>query len=207
MKKYSVSLLLCAVMAVSFCAAAFSAGFSLPVEVQVSGSATDADEEYTIVLEAESADCPMPDGSAEGSCVFSVSADETVMLPEIDFTQPGVYGYSIYQIPGMDDECTYDGSVFSMTVYAEQNGDGLYLAAVVRKSEDGAKLEKIVFINEYEKVTSGPTDKPENPDNPGMPLTGVRDHWMFYIGGAALLLVIAGIMAFILARRSAEEDE
>ena len=206
MKRCIICLVLCVVLAVAS-VSAIAAGASVPVEVIVSGGVTGAAERTTIVMEAIEPDSPLPEGGADGRFVFEVIPGEAVMMPQIEFSETGVYKYHIYQKQGSEPGYTYDDQVYLVTIYVEPDGDDLFTVVVIQKTENGSKLEEIVFINVCE---ADPTPEPETTEKPGEnPLlpTGVMDYWMYYIGGAALLLVAAAVMGYIAFRRDAGKDE
>ncbi len=176
---------------------------SLPVKVRTEGKFAERTEKFCIVLEAADENCPLPDGSADGKNSFMVEAGKTASLPEIVFEEYGVYGYLVYQQPGTNENCRYDDTVYHVTVYASGSEDEPDVF-IVQKDENGIKLEEIVFVNAA--VKQDDNSEPSQDDS-GIPKTGVVDCWMYYIAGAAVLLIVAGWMAFVLLRQDGECNE
>ena len=119
-------------------------------------------------------------------------------LPEITFTRVGVYEYTVSQLPGEFEGCQYDDSVYSLTVYVvnSETYDGLEATAVLYRNSEGDKLSEAAFTNVYPTVTPKPTEDPGEITD-----TGVRDVWPIYLAGAALLLIISGLLAVFLRRK------
>lgn len=184
--------------------AAASVSVSLPVTVRVSGKVPAAAEYVSIVLEAADAANPMPEGSADGKYKLRMRAGSESAFPEIVYTKPGTYRYTVRQNRGNVAGCTYDASLFVVDVCIAPGDDGLYPVIVVQENEGTTKLGGITFRNTYRDATPTPNPgEPEPPTPPSsgeLPPTGVEDYWMFYLGGAAAFLLLAGLMVRILLR-------
>ena len=93
----------------------------------------------TVVMEAlDGAPDPTPgrmEGKAEGTFV-------------VELTKPGNYAYTMVQLPGADENVTYDATVFEVDVSVMVNEDGsLYTTVTVSVAENTHKPEKIAFVN------------------------------------------------------------
>ena len=90
----------------------------------------------------------------------------------ITYDRPGIYTYTVYQEPGTNAKCTYDRTIYNLTVYIvnAEDGSGLEAAAVLHPSTGGDKLAGVEFRNQYEtEGTPPPEDTPGTPSTPGTP--------------------------------------
>ena len=147
-------LLLMAVCVMPALAAAISV--RLPVRVRVSGSVPATPEYVSIVLEAEDAACPMPEGAVDGAYTLRMRAGSESAFPPISYDQPGTYRYTIRQKRGNTPGCTYDSSLFHVEVCIAPGDDGLYPVIVVQENEGSAKLDSITFRKLGVNLTSEP---------------------------------------------------
>ena len=184
--------------------AAASVSVSLPVTVRVSGKVPATAEYVSIVLEAADDANPMPGNAAGGTYKLRMRAGSESAFPEIVYTRPGTYRYTVRQNRGNVAGCTCDASLFVVDVCIAPGDDGLYPVIVVQENEGTTKLGGITFRNTYRDATPTPVPgEPEPPAPPSsgeLPPTGVEDYWMLYLGGAAAFLLLAGLMVRILLR-------
>lgn len=159
---------------------------------------------YTIQLKSLDEANPMPEGAVDGVSETVVTGAGSASLPEITFQRVGIYEYTVSQLPGKAAECSYDKSVYHLTVYVVNNEayDGLEATAVLYKNNEGDKLSTAAFTNVYPTVTPAPTTEPGDVTE-----TGVTDTWPMYLAGAAILLVIAGVLAATLLRKDHGEQK
>ncbi len=149
-----ITAMLILVLAVSaFAPAAFAEGtvkLALGGRIEITDHPADFSEEYVIVLTAEDNANPMPEGSADGVCETAVAAGE-FKLPEINFSELGVYKYTLSQKAGTAERWTYDDSVYHITVYVTnaENGEGTEINVVAYKNDETTKSE-IIFTNTYD---------------------------------------------------------
>lgn len=134
-------------------------GVSLPVTVLLDGTLPEKEEDFVIKLKAENEANPMPEGSKENPYSMVITGEKTQSFPEITFQEVGVYEYTVWQDKGDNEKCTYDGSIFYVTIYVtnEENGDGLETTVAVYKDGNKDKKVEIEFENIYET-------EPEKPD-------------------------------------------
>ncbi len=132
--------------------AAESASLELEATISLTDHPSDFSEDYTVVLEAEDKNNPMPQGSSGTSYEKSRTGAGDVKLDPIDFKRPGIYNYTVSQKAGSADRWTYDSSVYNVVVYVT-NGEegGLEVNAAIRKEGENEKSE-ILFINEYDPL-------------------------------------------------------
>lgn len=170
-------------------AATESATVELEVEKRVEGDVPSTPEDYVFVLEGKG-DVPMPSEDT-----VTVAGEGRSSFPEITFTEPKTYQYTVREVPGSSEDCTYDTSVYDVTVEVVTDDDGNLSTAVwAEKQGSDTKASSIEFVNTY--------DSPETtfpPDDewiiPGiLPRTGDNGYggWVVLaVGVAVLVLAIA----------------
>lgn len=148
-------LLLCC----SFSTAAFAASpvsVSLEVSTVLSGAQTEDDETFEFVLM-----------SLDTGDEFFTTVDGagTAKFDKLTFNQVGVYKYTVRQTQGVNPNCTYDSTIYYVTisVFNSQNGYDFRISATVYKDGADEKQDSIVFENIYKAVTTEPTE-PAEPD-------------------------------------------
>lgn len=108
---------------------------------------------YDVVLTANDSTYPLPVGAESGKYVMSVEAG-SYMIP-INYTEVGLYYYTIHQEAGDDPLAVYDPRVYDMTVFISFKDDGSLESAVVMqvKGEEG-KPDEAEFVNHWTPVGS-----------------------------------------------------
>lgn len=158
-RRFAAALLMAA-LCLSVClptgfAASYAATLGLEVQVQCTGTSIPA-ETFTLELEAKG-NAPMPAGTASGKTAIATvpnNGDETVTaaFPEITFTQPGYYYYTVKQAEGSNASATYDSTVYYLKVKVVNSGDALRTDVMAFTSSDmpaDAKQSEILFVNRY----------------------------------------------------------
>lgn len=151
------------VMSVSVSAlAAENPSVSIPVSVSLSGTQPEKAEDFTIKLSADDASYPMPEGAEDGSYTMTITGAQTKNLPAISFDRVGVYTYTIAQVAGSSEKCTYDKTVYTLNVYITNAEDesGLEATAVLYPGDEGEKQTAAAFENVYETVVPSPSPTP-----------------------------------------------
>lgn len=123
----------------------------LEAEISLTDHPASFSEEYTIVLKAENNRTPMPSGSVSGISEQKRIGAGTVEFGDIEYSAPGIYSYTVYQVEGSADRWTYDSSVYEVTVYVTHNDDNTeaYVNTAIHKTGETEKTDKMVFLNEY----------------------------------------------------------
>ncbi len=212
---------------------AWAESMRLPVRVRATGEVPATPETFELILTAEDEVTPMPDGHLGGVYSLDLKGGSSGSFPPIHYQRAGRYEYTLHQLPGEDPTCRYDRRRFLIQVSVFDTPDGQECVIVVKENAQGAKLAEIAFENEYGAVTPTPTKAPDKtpvPDipeyatptpipettpnprptptrDPSLPPTGVEDRWMYYLGGAAVLLMIAGVMLRVILRKETDGDE
>lgn len=125
-------------------AAETSCTVTIPAEVSVDKTSAPA-EEFTLVLEAEDENTPMPEKSE-----ITVSGNKKAEFGPITYTVPDDYSYKVYQKAGTEKNFTYDKCVYTVTVRVVNDSEG-GLGAEIWAIRDGAanKTDKISFSNKW----------------------------------------------------------
>ena len=121
---------------------------SIPVSVLAEGSEPDRNAVYTVELTAKTSGAPMPEGSTGGVYQVNLKAD-TAGLFRIPCDRLGVFDYSIRQIPGGDENCTYDMEYFLLRVFVTVDTDGKLTASAVIYGQEGTKEPAILLHNRW----------------------------------------------------------
>ncbi len=146
---------------------------SVPVSVTLE-NAPEVSEDYTVVLKADDASYPMPEGSSDGELKTVINGEASVNLPSITYNHVGIYTYTIFEEVGTNEKCTYDSTVYTLTVYItnEEDGSGLEATAVLYPETQGDKLACAEFKNVYEpEPTPEPTNTPSPSPSPSPSVT------------------------------------
>lgn len=171
-------------------------GVSVPVTISLSGTLPYPAEDYTVVLKADDSAYPMPEGSVDGAYSLTITGENTENFPTITYDRVGIYTYTVYQVAGTNQKCTYDDTVYSLTVTISNKEDysGLEATAVLYPDSDGDKLPAAEFANKYK--VDPPSDTPK---------TGDESSPLLY---AVLIAVSMGvIVALFLTRKSKKSEE
>ena len=127
----------------------------VPVTIGISSSYKPT-EDYKVVLKAVDADCPMPEGSTDGTYTMTVSGAKTQNLGKIAFPKLGIYHYTIHQEKGTHSRGTYDSTVYKMTVSVTNAANGgLEATTIVYVNNVNEKSGSASFSNSYTKSSGG----------------------------------------------------
>ena len=134
MQKFVAALLGTALCAVLLATAAFAQGgvaVILPVSIRTAGADPEPNAAYTLCLQAVD-NAPMPDGAQNGQYSVTVQGAGDYTFPQITYTAPGIYYYQISHVAGADTRCTYDATVYDVTVAITNKQDGTGWKALSR---------------------------------------------------------------------------
>lgn len=223
MQKFVAALLGTALCAVLLATAAFAQGgvaVTLPVSIRTAGADPEPNAAYTFCLQAVD-NAPMPDGAQNGQYSVTVQGAGDYTFPQITYTAPGIYYYQISHAAGADTRCTYDATVYNVTVAItnKQDGTGLESAVTAHTGPSADKRDAMLFTNVYAPrpttpPTATPTPKPEtpvvHPTPEPTPVTRVliqtgQLNWPIpVLGGLAVVLVVVGVA---LTRKKAKKHD
>ena len=230
MQKFVAALLGTALCAVLLATAAFAQGsvaVTLPVSIRTAGADPEPNAAYTICLQAVD-NAPMPDGAQNGQYSITVQGAGDYTFPQITYTAPGIYYYQISHAAGADTRCTYDATVYDVTVAItnRQDGTGLESSVTAHTGPSADKRDAMLFTNVYAPCpttpptatpapTPAPTPKPATPVvHPApepTPVTRVliqtgQLNWPIpVLGGLAVVLVVVG--AALTRKKAKKHDE
>ena len=178
---------------------------SVSIPVTLSGTLPEKAEDFKIKLSADDASYPMPEGSEDGSCTMTITGAATKNLPTITYDRVGVYTYTIAQVAGSNKKCTYDDTVYTLTVYITnaEDGSGLESTAVLYPDSEGDKQPAAAFKNVYETVKPTPTPTPT--PKPTAPKTGDESTPVLYAVLIAASLCV--IVVLFLTRKVKKTEE
>ena len=223
MQKFVAALLGTALCAVLLATAAFAQGgvaVTLPVSIRTAGADPEPNAAYTLCLQAVD-NAPMPDGAQNGQYSVTVQGAGGYTFPQITYTAPGIYYYQISHVAGADTRCTYDATVYNVTVAItnKQDGTGLESAVTAHTGPSADKRDAMLFTNVYAPrpttpPTATPAPKPEtpvvHPTPEPTPVTRVliqtgQLNWPIpVLGGLAVVLVVVGVA---LTRKKAKKHD
>lgn len=223
MQKFVAALLGTALCAVLLATAAFAQGgvaVTLPVSIRTAGADPEPNAAYTLCLQAVD-NAPMPDGAQNGQYSVTVQGAGDYTFPQITYTAPGIYYYQISHVAGADTRCTYDATVYNVTVAItnKQDGTGLESTVTAHTGPSADKRDAMLFTNVYAPrpttpPTATPTPKPEtpvvHPTPEPTPVTRVliqtgQLNWPIpVLGGLAVVLVVVGV---VLTRKKAKKHD
>lgn len=184
-KKSAAVTLLTLVLCFGICSetvmAAEVKGASINVNISLSGTLPAEDENFTVQLIADDGNAPMPNGSADNIYSMSITGENEKAFPAVTYTELGTYHYTIKQEPGLNNDCRYDNSVYSLTVNvvnSEKEQDSFEISYALHKDGGKEKLDEVIFENEYKTVIRG------------VPKTGDKSDILSNIMTGALALIV-----------------
>ena len=133
---------------------------NLPVSqtVKLEGAGAKAeDAEVQYVLTALEANAPMPEGTEDGTYTFSLTGEQEMTLPAMEFTGAGEWHY---ELRASSEKGSVRPEKVTITVYVLGEGGSLESFVIVT-GEDGAKCELSFEVT----VTAEEPEKPE-PEKP-----------------------------------------
>lgn len=172
-KKISAAVLFMLLCLAAMPLGVFAAGkavVEIPVSIKLTGELPEEAESFILRLAPADSQTPMPEGFEE-ECDITVKGNARVTFPAISYITPGVYSYTVQQIPGTNKKCTYDDTVYYVRV-SVTNGEKGTLEAVAAAHTDAqmeSKKQTMEFVNTYavtpEPETSTLTVKKQWSDN------------------------------------------
>lgn len=189
-------LLLCLSMLSAAALAEEAPTVQINAQVTLEGTLPSTPESYILRMTADNASNPMPDGQTGGRYDLTITGAGTADFPAMKFDRVGIYKYTITQVPGTNEHCTYDERSYKLTISVvnDENGGIAAVVAMYRTDASEKKESTALFHNVYETIV-----KPTTP--PGtITETGVRDMWMYYAGGSVLLLIGAAVIVYLLRK-------
>lgn len=170
------------------------------VIITLSGTLPNVRETYTVVMEALDGNNPMPGGQTGGTYsidIYGPVRENSGWFPTMTYTKPGRYMYEVWQVPGTHKRCTYDDTVYTMTVTVLNKPDfsGFEVTVTFRDDEGGPKPDNDLFHNQY------------TVENGSVTPTGVADDWPYYFAASGVLMLLSLFLMTKLRRREAVETD
>lgn len=116
---------------------------TIPVKVEKTSGAP-SETQYQIVLQAVTADAPMP-----AQTTITVKDGETGEFGPITYTLPGDYQYKVYEQNGKQNYFTYDTATYDVTVRIINDEKGGLVSEIGAKKEGNTGKSGIEFHNQY----------------------------------------------------------
>lgn len=168
---------------------------TMSARVRITGDVPEELEKYYVVMEADDASYPMPEGSENGKYTLKMTGARSKEFPVITYDRVGIYTYKLYQIAGTNENCRYDDAVYTMTVYILNDGEGGFdIMAVLHAPDEEHKPDEVEFINHYKDQGDGTP-------------TGVNDSWPIFLACSVVLLAVGILLFWWIRRRDEDEDE
>lgn len=206
--KTSLSRITLAIMALLLCLATIAPAAmaqELPLSVQIDaeitaeGTLPEQPESCILRMTANDAANPMPNGQQGGSYDLTIATTGKAAFPAMTFDKLGIYTYTIQQVAGSYPDCKYDARVYALTVSVVNGENGGYEMTVsIRESDKNEKTSAALFHNVYKTIVTPPGEVTQ---------TGVSDMWPWYIGGSAVLLIVAFFIVRALRHREDGSSE
>ncbi len=111
------------------------------------------EERFTFCIAARD-HAPMPEGVKNSFLTLSLTGSGELSPGKIQYTEAGVYTYTVTETANNNDGWIYDTSVYTVTVTVTEKDGGLTAAVSIYK--DGEPVEKIEFVNRYDPALPPP---------------------------------------------------
>lgn len=159
----------------SFADADRTGALELTVSQEVRGRAADADVTVRYELRADDPGSPMPDSSPAYG--FSLTNDQTLVLPAIRFQATGTYTYALDAISaaGGASGVELDANRYTIAVHVVDHGSIGVEMQPIFKDADGYKTASLRFAHTAPAAPVDPADPigPEGPASPGDPIGSI----------------------------------
>ena len=113
------------------------------VSKTVTGNAPEEGEEYTFVIKAADG-APVPENES-----VTITGEGSAVFGKVNYTETGVYTYTVSENAGSSENCTYDDRIMTVTdTVTDEDG----VLTVSRKITSGdEEFDSITFVNDYEQ--------------------------------------------------------
>lgn len=120
----------------------------IPVRILVEGAVPGRETDYTVELRAKTHGAPMPDNCVDETWQMTLKAGGTGYIC-IPCDRLGVFDYTIRQIPGTAEDCTYDTVQYRLRVMVTMKEDGEKTAAALLFGQEDEKVMLAAFRNRW----------------------------------------------------------
>ena len=132
----------------------------IPVSKTVQGDTPD-NKTFTFELRAATERAPMPQTST-----ITITGTGNAEFGAIEYTEPGVWRYTVRELTGVEQYYTYDKQVYTVTVTVTDEGGSLKATWITNRGV----VERLAFVNSYATPTPTPAPTP----TPGPEFTTIR---------------------------------
>lgn len=178
-------------------AADYTVKITLPVRQQVvieNEAAESVRPTGVYELSAAEKDFPMPEGSKNGSYVFSIEGNDKQADIPLSYTHAGVYVYTLRQITADAAYYTYDKTVYTVTAYIQNDPSGGLTCQLIMENAHKEKCGEAVFRNSYHG--------PKTDDSSESPSTGEENDVALWVTLGVLSLAVMRFLSVAVKKRS-----
>ena len=200
------ALLMCCIYGVTAFAAE-SVSVNVDVNVKLTGEVPKTPEKNVFVLRSV-------DTGREFTC--TVNGEGKGTFEGVTFDKAGIYNFVLTEQEGSNPDCSYDKTVYYLTITVYYNEDSYDFEIAAKVFKDGAdeKQDSIVFENVYKEITTEKvttkekiTEKTENKDEPDNPNTGDNSGMPMWLGLFAISFVFTAGAFIVLVPRKKDSEE
>lgn len=119
----------------------------IPVQIQSEGGQVNR-EEYIVELKPDTPGAPMPADNTGSTWQMQLKPGEPGYI-RIPCVKLGAFDYTIRQVPGEMEACTYDQSVFRLRLLVTQGEDGKKTVNALLYGQSEEKQASILFQNRW----------------------------------------------------------
>lgn len=145
-------------------------------------------------LSAAEQDTPMPQGSKNGSYLFSIEGNDKQADIPLSYTHAGVYVYTLRQITADAAYYTYDKTVYTVTAYIQNDPSGGLTCQLIMENAHKEKCGEAVFRNSYHG--------PKTDDSSESPSTGEENDVALWVTLGVLSLAVMRFLSVAVKKRS-----
>lgn len=136
------------------------ADYEIPVTCRISENIpVDLDMDFTYSLQADSDDCPMPEGTKDGVKTVHMTDSGDVKFGEIRFDRPDVFHYTLKETTKEKGFFRRDKTEYHAALMADTDGK----VKMVVNNDNGKKAEKIEFANSYNRKKAPAAEAVDSP--------------------------------------------
>ena len=128
-----------------------------PVKKIVEGDAPKKAETYTFLLRAADPSNPMPKAAGGSQTMYmDITGAGEKEFGKIEFTEEGIYDYTINEVAGTNSNCEYDGTVYTVRATVTADADGkLQVNREYFKDGEAVDVATFEFVNTYVSESGG----------------------------------------------------
>ena len=127
---------------------------TIPVQISLTGTLPEVPDTFKVEMTADDSSYPMPAGAVDGVFTLDMTAGEVADVIEdqieIEYTELGVYEYTVKQLDLGNEDCYQDTHTYRVKAMVLNNADytGFDLNVFIYRDDD-TKCDEILFENRY----------------------------------------------------------